>query len=166
MITALKLLAAALNRVSEIVTAVMMFVMTTTILFQVICRFLGFGFDWLEELARYLLICIVMLGTGIGVYRGGNIGIEAVINAVSPAWRRRLTIVMHLCCLLLFGEMIRYGWAVVTIVKRQISPSMQISMAIPYGVIFAAAIIIFLHTFVLLLDQLYKKPDATSGSEA
>ncbi len=157
---------AGINKLCECVTALMLLVMTLVILFQVVCRFFGTGFDWTEELARYLLICVVMLGTGIGVYRGGNIGIEALINAVSPAWRKFLTIIMHCGCLLLFGEMIRYGWRVIKITSRQTSPSMQISMGIPYSVIFAAVVIIFLHTLVMLLDQLFKKPAAPTGADA
>ena len=165
MLRVLKTLMGAVNKMCEIVTALMLLVMTLVILFQVICRFFGTGFDWTEELARYLLICVVMLGTGIGVYRGGNIGIEALINAVSPLWRRILTIVMNLCCLLLFGEMIRYGWKVIKIAGRQTSPSMQLSLAVPYGVIFAAAVIIFMHVLVQLLDQLFT-PAAPRPSEA
>ncbi len=153
----LKTFAGAVNTLCEIVTALMLLVMTLVILFQVVCRFCGVGFDWTEELARYLLICVVMLGTGIGVHRGGNIGIEALVNAVSPAWRKFLTILMNACCLLLFGEMIRYGLRVVAIAGRQTSPSMQISLAIPYAFIFAASIIIFLHVLVQLLDQCFGK---------
>ncbi len=153
MLRILKTLATAVNALCEGVTALMLLVMTVIILFQVICRFFGTGFDWTEELARYLLIGIVMLGTGIGVHRGGNIGIEALVKAVSPQWRKVLAIVMNCCCLLLFGEMIRYGWRVVKIASRQTSPSMQISMGIPYGVIFAAVVIICLHLFIQLLEE-------------
>lgn len=165
MLRVLKTAMTVINRICEVVTALMLLVMTLVILFQVICRAFGTGFDWTEELARYLLICVVMLGTGIGVYKGGNIGIEALINAVSPLWRRILAIVMNLCCLLLFGEMIRYGWRVVKIAGRQTSPSMQLSLSIPYGVIFIAVVIIFLHVLVQLLDQLFT-PAAPQPSEA
>lgn len=163
MLRILKALMAGVNKLCEYVTALMLLVMTLSILFQVICRFFGTGFDWTEELARYLLISIVMLGTGIGVHRGGNIGIEALVNAVSPMWRKILAIVMNLCCLLLFGEMLRYGWRVIRIASRQTSPSLRISMAIPYGVIFVAVVIIFMHTLVQLLDQFHRSARETDA---
>ncbi len=166
MVRLLKLFMSAINKLCECVTALMLVVMTLSILFQVICRFFGTGYDWTEELARYLLVCTVMLGTGIGVHRGGNIGIEALINAVSPLWRKVFAIIMNCCCLLLFGEMIRYGWRVIKITSRQTSPSMQISMGIPYGVIFVAVIIIFLHVLVQLLDVLTKPAQPAATSEA
>lgn len=149
------------NSLCECVTALMLLVMTATILFQVTCRFFGVGFDFTEELARYLLVAIVLLGTGIGVHRGGNIGIEFLVNALPPLWRRLVAIVMNLCCLLLFAEIIRYGWRVVGIASRQTSPSMRISMVIPYGVIFAGVIIVFLHLAIQLLELLCRRADAT-----
>ena len=155
MLRALKMLMKIINALCEYITAAMLLVMTLVILLQVVCRSFGTGFDWTEELARYLLIGIVLLGTGIGVYRGGNIGIEAVVNALPPAPRRIVSIIMNLCCLLLFSEMIRYGWRVIRIASRQTSPSMQISMAIPYGVIFVAIVIITMHLLVHLLDLLF-----------
>lgn len=165
MLRLLKAIAKIVNALCEYVTAAMLAVMTLVILVQVVCRFFGTGFDWSEEVARYLLICIVLLGTGIGVYRGGNIGIEAVVKALPPLPQRIVTIVMNLCCLLLFGEMVRYGWRVVKIATRQTSPSMQLPMSIPYGVIFIATIIIFMHLTVHLLDLLFvwKKPEAAAA---
>lgn len=160
MLRILKTIMGIINGICECVTAVMLLVMTLIILFQVICRFFGVGFDFTEELARYLLVGIVLLGTGIGVHRGGNIGIEFLINALTPFWRRMVAIIMNICCLLLFYEIMRYGWKVVGIASRQTSPSMQISMVIPYGVIFVGVVIVFLHLATQLLEAIFRRPDA------
>ena len=167
MLRVLKATMKVVNTLVEYITAVMLLIMTLVILFQVLCRMFGTGYDFTEELARYLLVGIVLLGAGIGVHRGGNIGIEAVINAVPPVWQRILAVIMNLCCILLFSEMIRYGWRAMKIASRQISPSMQISMVIPYGVVFVGTILVFLHLVVQLLDLLFNwKPRPTETEEA
>lgn len=142
----------AVNRICELFTALCLAVMTATIFFQVACRFFGTGYDFTEELARYLLVAVVILGAGIGVHRGGGIGIETVVNAVPPAWRRRMLLLSDLLCLLLFFEIIRHTWRFLPIAGRQSSPSMEISMLYPYSFIFAGVIIIFLHILAHCLD--------------
>lgn len=160
MLRFLKWFMKGVNTVCEYVTSAMMVVMTLSILFQVCCRALGTGFDWTEELARYLLVAIVLLGTGIGVYRGGNIGIEAVVNLLPATARKCTAIFMDLCCILLFSEIVRYGWKVLSIVKRQRSASLGLSMSIPYAVILVGSAIILMHIIVHLLTTAFEKGEA------
>lgn len=164
MLRILKTFMGLVNRVCEIVTALFLAIMTLSIFFQVACRFFGTGYDFTEELARYLLVAVVILGTGIGVHRGGNIGIETVVNAVSPAWRRRMLLLSDVLCLVLFVQIVRYAWKILPIVKRQSSPSMELPMIYPYSFILAGAVIILLHILVHFLDLTFNRAPRTDNA--
>ncbi len=165
MLTAYNTLLKWINALCEYVTIAMLVVMTVVILFQVVCRAFGVGFDFTEELGRYLMVGIVTLGAGIAVHRGGNIGIEFLVNAVSPGWRRLLAILMNLCCLFLFFETLHYGWRVLRISGRQVSPSMQLPMSVMYGIVYAGMTVIFLHLVAHLLALIFPPRAAGKHTE-
>lgn len=152
MVRILKSIMKFINTICEYLTAVMLVVMTLSILLQVVCRAVGYGFDWTEELARFLQIALVLLGTGICAHYGSNIAIDTVVQLVSVKWRRVMMIAVDVLCLVLFYEMVRYGMFALNITSRQTSPSMRISLGVPYAFILAGCVITFMHIFVHLLE--------------
>src|SRR6218665_1909229 len=83
-------LADAVNRILMVLLSIGMAIMFVAILTQVIVRFLlthlGIitSVPWTEELARYVLIWIVLLGSAIGCRKGQLIALKYFIN-VLPA---------------------------------------------------------------------------------
>ncbi|MDR1534202.1 MAG: TRAP transporter small permease [Planctomycetota bacterium] len=147
------------NRLCELVLAVLLAVMTAVVFVQVACRAVGTGFDFTEELARYLMVASVLVGAAVGVYRGGNIGIEAVVKRLPPKARKAAAVAVDALCLVLFGEIVRYSLRVIPIVSRQKWASLDLSMGIPYWFILIASAVIFLHILVHLLETILEKAD-------
>jgi TRAP-type C4-dicarboxylate transport system permease small subunit len=155
MVRLLKLIMKRVNDVCEIVAGLMLTVMTLAIFLQVVYRAFGSGIDWSEELARFLQIALVLLGTSICAHYGSNIAIDTLIQKVAPAWRRRLLITVDLLSLWLFFEMVRYGLMALQITIRQISPSLGIPLGVVYGAVLAGCFLTFMHIFVHLLELVF-----------
>ena len=139
----------------ELVLAALLAVMTIVVFVQVGCRALGTGFGFTEELARYLMVAVVLVGAAVGVYRGGNIGIEAVVKRLPPGARKAAAVAVDVLCLLLFEEIVRYSFRVIPIVSRQKWASLDLSIGIPYWFILLGSAIIFLHILTHLLETIF-----------
>ncbi len=149
---------AYLNRITELVAGFMMIVMVAVIFVQVFARFvLSTGFGWAEELARFLFIWCVFLGASIGVYYNAHLGIEALVKHFAPAGRKAAALIGHLLCVILFCHLIGYGWKILPIVGRQISPGLGVSMAWPYAAILVGGALMLLHTVVVIVRLVARK---------
>jgi TRAP-type C4-dicarboxylate transport system permease small subunit len=56
--------------------------------------------------------------------------------------------------------MIHYGRVILRVVGFQLSPAMEISMAIPYSAVFAGGVLMFVHCFFQMFEQIR---DALAG---
>lgn len=149
---------AYLNSITEVIAGCMLVVMVVVIFAQVFARFiLDTGFGWGEELARFLFIWCVFLGASIGVYHKAHLGIEAVTKHFSPSNRVKAAICSHLLCIVLFCHLIFYGEKTVSIVFRQASPGLDMSMGWPYAAIPISGGIMLLHTVALMAQLLTDK---------
>ena len=64
-------------RISENLSAGLLIILSILILVQVILRnFLGWGFVWSEEMARYLLLSMVLLMSPVLFFRDEHVGID------------------------------------------------------------------------------------------
>ena len=148
------------NRYVEYFVAVLLAVATLSIFFQVFCRFmLNTGFAWTEELARFLFVWIGMLGTSICVHRKANLGIETFINMLSPDGRRRCWVLINGLAIVLFCFLVYYGAVILPVVSVQESPSLNISMAIPYSGVLFGAILTLLHLVIQLWDGMVNREE-------
>src|SRR5690625_4616451 len=70
-----------LNRGISSVTMIFLAIMVIVIFVQIVSRtFLQFSYAWTEELARFLMIWVIFLGSVIAVYYGGHISIDLLIE--------------------------------------------------------------------------------------
>jgi len=83
-----------ISKIEEIMAVILFLVMTGVVLWIVVCRyFLNIPFTIGEELARYLMIYCVFIGTGIGVKRGTHLGVTVFVEmlpAVPQKWIHRM----------------------------------------------------------------------------
>ncbi len=155
MVRLLKSVMKRVNAVCEIVAGIMLAAMTIVIFLQVVCRAFGTGIDWSEELARFLQIALVLLGTSICAHHGSNIAIDTLVQRLSGGWRRALLIAVDCLCICLFIEMARYGLTALRITIRQISPTLGIPLGVVYGFILAGCFLTLMHIFVHLLELVF-----------
>lgn len=149
------------NSLAEYAVCALLAVMVVVVFLQVIFRFvIRSSLPWSEELARYLMVWIVFLGASIGVKRKSHIGVEAVVALLPDRLRLWTAVLVNASCCVFFAFMIHYGRMILRVVGFQLSPAMEISMAVPYSAVFAGGALMFVHCFFQMLEQMF---DALSG---
>lgn len=107
--------------------------MTLTILIQIFFRFVVYRpVPWSEELARYLMIWMGMLGSVIALRKGRHIGVTFLLDKL-PA--RAHKFIVNLVRLIIIGFMAIIGWEGLGLAifnATQLSAAMEIPMTIPY----------------------------------
>lgn len=82
--------------VNNILGALILF-MSLAVVVSVIGReAANISYDWLEELCRYIHILIVMLGVGVVTYRGDQIVMDLVFNAIKGKAHIILNLINHI----------------------------------------------------------------------
>lgn len=118
---------------AAILAVVLLVAMLAAIGTQVIARFIiGAPTVWAEELARYLLVGITMLGSAALLEKNQHIMIDILINCLPNGVRTVLMWLRDAITLTVCGLLVHYGWLLVSIGGRQTSTGLGIKMSVPY----------------------------------
>lgn len=119
---------------------------------QVVARFvLGAPTMWAEELGRYLLVAITMLGSAILIEKNEHISIDTFVEMLPDKARIAISWLRDAISLTVCGLIAWYGWTLVGIGARQSSTGLPIKMSLPYLAIPIGAALMAL---VLVLSRL------------
>lgn len=100
---------------------------------QVVARFvLGAPTVWAEELARYLLVSITMLGSASLLERNKHISIDILVNNLPPKAKAFMGWLRDAITITICGLLVNYGWLLSKIGGRQTSTGLEIKMSVPY----------------------------------
>jgi TRAP-type C4-dicarboxylate transport system permease small subunit len=98
------------DRAARFLVALMMAVMSAIVLFGVFNRFIfKIPISWTEEIAKYLLIWISMIGSAIAVRIGGHMGVGMFVSKLRQrprtvvTWINQLAIVGFIVILIYLG---------------------------------------------------------------
>lgn len=122
-------------------------VMTGVIVMLVTTRnFMGFSFAWSEELTRYLLVWLAMLGAAVLVHRNDHIALDLLPNALSERARAGLFLLMRLPIAWLLYVLLQQSWAIAIARGGTRAAALGISLTYAYAAIpvAAALMIVFL----------------------
>lgn len=105
-----------INRLEETLIALLLGLMTAVTFANVIARFVfNSNILWALELTVFLFAWLVLLGAGYAVKVHAHLGVDAVLNMLSPGPRRAVALFSALCCLV-FSLLLLKGaydyWAV------------------------------------------------------
>lgn len=121
-------------------------VMTLDVLWGVLTRYaFGSQADWSEELARFLLIWISLLGAAYASGQSMHLSIDLLMPKLTQASQRRLSIFIHVVILLFaLTVMVIGGFRLmyVTQVLGQRSAALQVPMYLVYSVVPLSGVII------------------------
>ncbi|MDJ0751625.1 MAG: TRAP transporter small permease [Woeseiaceae bacterium] len=132
-------LTAILDRFLKLALALLMAAMVTSVVWQVLSRYLFVvPAAWTEELARFLLIWIGMLGAAYAYREGSHLGIDLLANKLETAGKQKLHSVVHIVCLLFAvsvlvvggGSLVSMTWEL-----KQYSAAIGLPIALVYAVI-------------------------------
>ncbi len=125
---------AVLLKVASWGTIFFMAVMAIVIPYEVFGRYILERMStWSGEVATYSLVWATMLGAAVGLRKGYQVGMVAVLEHVPPLAARLLQGIGYLFMFFFLGLMIFYGTDQTIANAAQRSPAMQIPMCYPYA---------------------------------
>ena len=134
-----------------------MSIMVINVLWQVFSRyFLGTPSSFTDELARYLMIWIGILGAAYVSGRNKHVAIDVLPSRLSAKSQKKLRLVVRILIILfcLFALVIGGSRLVyVTYVLDQYSPALQVPLALVYMVIPISGILIIYYKISDILNQ-------------
>jgi TRAP-type C4-dicarboxylate transport system permease small subunit len=145
------------NKLLGVVLAIMLMVMSAVIFYQVFSRFvLNESLRWSEELARYLMIWSVFIGSAIAIRKMELISVDALKEILSEKAKAILNIIVYMICIGFLLVLVNYGFDMVSNVTRQTSPAMNISMAWAYIAIPIGSILMIINSSAVILKNILK----------
>jgi TRAP-type C4-dicarboxylate transport system permease small subunit len=121
-----------LARATEILATLLLIVVTALNLTQVGGRYLfGAGFSWTEELMRYLMIWLMMLGSVACVYRAEHMGLQTLERLVAPRRAQLVRSAVYSVAAVFCVFLLVYGWPLALRNAAQVAPASQIPMIAP-----------------------------------
>ena len=122
-----------LNQATELFIALLLALTVMVALSQVVFRYgLDSSLSWSEELARYLFIWVIFLGTASAVRRGQHMAVEALAS-ILPSWvLRPLAALVAIVSIIFFGVVIYTGVLLTENAVMQLSTALEVSVAYVY----------------------------------
>jgi len=135
---------------------------------QVFNRYVvNYVFGWEEETARYLMIWSSFLAAAYAYREGEQLGMEFVIRLFSRRLQRAIRMGTHIVTLVFLGVVAYQGFVVMLPQQLdQWSPSLGITMAIPYAAIPVCCVMMGGVALAFLLQEVRGKRPAEQGEGA
>lgn len=141
----------AVERLLDALLLLAIAVMVVSICWQVFGRFvLNHSPGWTEEVARFLMAWITLLGSAAVLRRRGHIAVTFVIDLLPRPVALAVGLLRDLLILVMAGALGWYGYAFAMIGGRRDSAALEIPMFYPYLAIPVGAALIAL---LLLLSR-------------
>lgn len=122
-----------LTKIIEFIIIILMGLDVVVMLIQVVGRELGNAPAWTEELARYLMIWIGMLGAAVLVRSKKHIYIEILVDRIKhPAFKKFFSTLTHISIIVVGVILVNYGGYVTKQNMGQISPALRIAFSWVY----------------------------------
>jgi TRAP-type C4-dicarboxylate transport system permease small subunit len=156
-------LTAAINRLAETLNQAACWLlvglgvmMSVTVLLQVFFRFVVYlPFPWSEEIARYLMIWVGMVGSFVALRKGRHIGVTFLVEKLPAALDRVLTPLVQATLIAFLAVIAREGLHLAIANAAQKSPAMMIPMIYPYLAIPVGASLMMIELTAGLLNHLF-----------
>jgi C4-dicarboxylate transporter DctQ subunit len=139
------------------------FVMTVMIFLQVIYRYLlGESLSFSEELARYMFIWSVAMGSALALRTRSHIGVEILVERLPRSLATPAKILACAISLVFYGMLIWYGFEMVGETMDQESAALELPMGYVYLAVPLSAIVLFICEIKNVMDDLFVAKDNES----
>lgn len=157
-------IATRLEQLLDALLATALLVMLSSMLYQVFGRYvLNHAPGWSEELARYLMVWLTMLGSAAVLRSGGHISVTTLTDRLAPPALARVLAVRDAALVATSGVLAWWGVLFADMNGVQESAAMEIPMTIPYAALPAGAVLIVL---IVLLARLGGRPIPAAAGES
>lgn len=133
-----------------------LYIITIIMFYQVISRyFFHYSIRWIEELSRYLTICMVFFGGIFALKSDQLVRIKIIYDMFPKKYQKNITILINLLILVFLIIITYYGFQLsyLNIVRGQLSPALKIPLGLVYIIIPFSGIFMIIFT----VYELFKK---------
>lgn len=119
---------------------------------------MGEQVKWTEELARFLLVWVSLLGGAVAFGTKSHLGVDYFVGKFHPDIRKLMAVVSHLVVLFFAVSIfVVGGWRVVSdaLILEQMTPALGWKMGYVYMVLPIAGVFMVLYTIENLIETLY-----------
>jgi TRAP-type C4-dicarboxylate transport system permease small subunit len=142
------------NRVVGWSLALMLATMTGLIGWQVFARFVvGNSLTFSEEVSRFLMIWLTLLGAAYAVRKGTLLAVELVPDLLTGTTKKVVRLTSHVLSLSFYVILIVFGWDIAATVAYQTAPATGLSMRWPMLALCAGGVLMFLNTLVVMIED-------------
>ena len=161
----------ALDRTLGVLLAVLMAALVIDVVWQVFTRFaLPQPSSFTDELARFLLIWVGLLGSAYAVGQRMHLAIDLVSERLTPRRQQALGIIIELAVLAFaFGVLLVGGWELVslTLLLGQTSAALGVPLGYVYAVLpLSGAIMSFYAIFAIVEHTRALRAPTEAGAQA
>ncbi len=148
---------ALFETIEEYIGILALLIMTLLVIIQVCSRYIfSFSFVWLEELVRYLMIWMVMIGAALVQSKSDHIRIDFFPLLLNPRARIVLETVFRLFTLVFLMVILVKGVKIASFNKMFESSGLRISMFWPTLAIPVGAFLIAVYTVINLIRDIQR----------
>lgn len=148
----------AMTRCLDAVLIVTVGLLVIDVVWGVFTRYaLGQQAKWTEELARFLLIWVALLGGAVAFGTKGHLGVDYFVEKFHPDVRKLLSVVVHLIVLFFALSIFVYGGSRVVfdaLAMEQMTPALGWKMGHVYLALPVAGIFMVIYTVENLIETL------------
>ena len=160
----------AMTRALEVVLIVAVALLVLDVVWGVFTRYLmGEQAKWTEELARFLLVWVSLLGGAVAFGTKGHLGVDFFVGKFHPETRKLMAVVVHLIVLFFAGAVFLYGGGRVVadaLAMEQMTPALGWKMGHVYLALPLAGIFIILYTVENLIETLATSAEQLNEAES
>ncbi len=130
-------------------SVVAMSVMLVIIFAQVVTRYLfNYTPEWSEELARFLFVWVVFLGSALIMGESGHLAVQFLPDKFKgTVFGTILDVVINVCGYVFIGLLLTQGWKMTSIMTFQRAPGLDIPMSWVYVIIPVSCVLMLLYLF-------------------
>jgi TRAP-type C4-dicarboxylate transport system permease small subunit len=163
---ALKKLRNGLTKTLEVFTIVTMGLLVVDVTWGVFTRYaLGEQAKWSEELARFLLVWVSLLGGALAFGKKAHLGVDYFVNLLHPAAHKLTAVFAHLVVLFFGAEVLLLGGINVVsdaLTLEQTTPALGWKMGYVYLALPISGFFVMLFTLENLIETLTGRPVGAS----
>lgn len=162
MLAVLRALRDGMTKALELFIVATMALLVVDVVWGVFTRYaLGQQAKWSEELARFLLVWVTLLGGAVAFGTKAHLGVDYFVNLLHPAARKVTAVVVHLVVLFFALEVLLHGGAQVVsdaLRLEQTTPALGWKMGHVYLALPIAGVFVVLYTVENLVEALTARP--------
>lgn len=146
-----------------------MLVMLALVFVTVVTRYcFGYTAEWSEELARFLFVWVVFLGSALVMGESGHLAVEFLpLHYKGTLFGKVLELIINVCSYAFILLLLVQGAKMTTIMTFQLSPGMDLPMSYVYGVIpFSCALMLLyvIRDTMRIIKDTYTPPKEATGT--